>query len=488
MKKSGSAKEVSGAGVSNVIGPYYYLLFSSLGLLVAALICKPRRILNLRHFATVFLVVMYMTFVIRPFLAYTVGDGLTTLQYYLPGISQKILYNLDLMAALFSASVICFAIGYSLLSRPDLTDSVFFDQSGNDRRRISAGFGFILVIVGYGSFLIAQRGFVGLAGETIQMQRTASGSVFVNTSGYIEYANYLVVSGVLLYYASTKRLGISLLIALPWTVNQIYFAWYRYMLLVLYFGLFAVWLVSTRHSERLYRLRMMIIMALPLLAVAMILSMRGYRTFWKAGLTPIDAVQSTANLEIDSMLGDLAGFEGSWYMAVTVADGRRPKLGASVVYQYFIKPIPRLIWRSKPLPLEFTWSRVLLNEIDPVYVGPYGYSETVWWNAPVKGSIGYALEEWGWLGIPLDFGLTGLFLAWIERRIARSGASPNWRATYAATYSLIAILGRMDLFLAGLNTVLLFYLPYFFSQNFLGPGKKHTQPIAPEKSSSRATT
>lgn len=64
---------------------WYQLFVCTCVLVLAILIVGWKRFSNFRHFGVLFLFLMYVTYVIRPFLAYTVGDGLTFLSNYLPG-------------------------------------------------------------------------------------------------------------------------------------------------------------------------------------------------------------------------------------------------------------------------------------------------------------------------------------------------------------------------------------------------------------------
>lgn len=443
----------------------YYGLASVLGLLAAIIIVGPRRVLNPRHMGGLYFLVMFITYVLRPTLAFVAGDGTISLEHLLPGVSARILANLQPMTTAFVLSMVAFAIGYRLALRSDGRRAGERETDTPDAhyRKQTARFALLLVAIGYASFFLARRGFVGLAENTTSMLNTGGGSVYTNTTGYVELANYLVISGALLFYAGTNKLWVALFLSLPWAYNQIYFGWSRYMIVALYVGLFGVWLVAPKPAKRI-SWQSFLLFALAATALSYVILVRGDRFFLQKGSSFQTAAQRSLAQSPDDILGDLAGFEGSWYTLATLSD-RTPTYGANIVYQYFIKPIPRLLWPGKPVPIEFTWSHVLglAQGNDP----RLEYNDAIWWSGPVRGSIGYAASEGGWLGIILNFGFTGMVLAWVERRAAVAGGSLIWYGVYGATYALITVLGRIDIFQAGLNQLLLFYLPYLFIHGWL---------------------
>lgn len=445
-----------------------YLVYCTVGLLIAGAIIGPNYIFNLRHYATVFLGLMYVTFVLRPVLAFTIGEGLTLYEMRLPGISLLVTKDTVPMALLFSASLIFFAFGYRQYSRSVFSSSL--DQKFHDSKTnvLLVRYALFLILVGYFSFLFSERGFS--SPSTAEYVRTSGGTGYSNTTGYIESANYLVVSGVLLYYAVQRRLFWSLVLVMPWLYSQIYFGWARFMFLTFALGLFSIWLIRVTRNQRVRRQTILIVI-LVLSGVILLISMRANRDFLQKGSTPLEAARKTSQLPVDQLIGDFSGFEGSWYM-FRALNYREPRYGASLIYQFIVKPIPRIIWSGKPYPADFTWGTI------------FGYStrstrtaemeESTWYTGPVKGAIGEAIAEWGLFGIPVNFFLTGLFLAWMERRLSVSKSSPLWLAAYGTTYGMLSLLARDSIFNNQISTYLLFfYAPYVI----INWGIKHSSQV-----------
>jgi hypothetical protein len=140
-----------------------------------------------------------------------------------------------------------------------------------------------------------------------------------------------------------------------------------------------------------------------------------------------------------------------------------PYFGASIIYRFFVLPIPRLLWTEKPLKAEFTWDYVVEGSVESSRwrAGLTKIDDFIWFNTAVKGSIGYALEEWGWFGIPINFFITGLFFGYVEKRFLASRFTPAWLATFGVTFALVTMQGRSDLFEFLIVYLLIFYCPYW---------------------------
>lgn len=444
----------------------WYLLICSLSTTAAVLIAGTKRLQSLLHFGPGLLGLLYITYVLRPYLAYTFGSGMSFFDLYLPGASSLVERDIGLLSLCFSSAVIFFSLGYRCLSRPYI-DQPYLQSKANfpGNRVIFRDFALLLVLAGYVSFFFAQRSGIFSSG-TVEYTRYAGGVVFTNTTGYIEYANYLVVSGTILWYASTRKLILSLVLASPWVINQIYSGWQRYMFLNLAIGLMVVAIASGKQTKKSTRLQTGGAILLAITALAILITMRSQRDFLQQGKTISNTVQTASSLPADALLGDFSGFEGTWYTIHTFSSVE-PFFGASIIYRNFLLPIPRIIWKEKPLKAEFTWSSLMNGKSSLRWRdGLSNPDDYVWYNTAVKGSIGYALEEWGWLGIPLNFFLTGLFFAFIERRFAASDLSPAWMAAHGATYALVTMQGRNDIFEFLLVYAFIFYIPYSIIQKW----------------------
>jgi hypothetical protein len=443
-----------------------YLFVCTCGLAVAVFVAGFKRVRNLLHFAAAFFGLMYITFVIRPYLSYTFGHGMSFLDLYLPGTSAMVHQDLDKLAIAFVLSVLFFAVGYRWLRRPNLSISmVHFSDASANPSRLFRKFSLGLIVFGYASFLVAQRGF--FSESAAEYTRYAGGVVFANTTGYLEYANYLVVAGVILYFASTGRLGRALILALPWLLNQIYVGWQRYMFLNLAIGLAVVAVFRLPNAKTNVKRQVVGAVGLGIAALVLLLIMRGNRMFFQQGISIVDLAQTSTSSPVDEIFGDFSGFEGTWY-TVHYADKIEPYYGTSIIYRNSVLLIPRLLWPDKPLKVEFTWSSLLggLDSSNRWRAGLTNVDDYVWYNTAVKGAIGYALEEWGWPGLAINFFITGLFFAFVERRFGRSNFSPAWLAAYGATYALVSMQGRNDLFEFLIIYFLIFYLPFMVIQKW----------------------
>jgi hypothetical protein len=439
-----------------------YLLLCTGGLVVAMLIIGRRRIFNRFHFAALFLGLMYITYVVRPVLAYWSGTGLSFLDFYLNGASVLVARDIGPLALAFSGAVIFFALGYRWLNRATLQADTVKPISNPSADKAYRRYALFLIVVGYASFLFAKRGFLP-TDSTIEYARYAGGTVYANTTGYLEFANYLVPAGAILYFASTKALLRSLVLAAPWFANLLLFGYARYMFLNLGVGLLVVGFVEFAGAG-MGRRTQALLATLVVAALLLLLAMRGDRQFLQSGNSAIDAFNTTFSQPVDSALGDFAGFEGTWYTIHTL-DTFTPRYGTGIIYNLVFQQIPRIVWADKPLGVQFTWGGILGTEDTSVWQGSMAAtSDSIWFNTAVKGSIGYALEEWGWLGIAVNFFLTGLFFGWVEKRFAASSHSAAWVAFYASVYGFIIMQGRNALF-DYLNIYFLaFFLPYWIGQ------------------------
>jgi hypothetical protein len=439
-----------------------YLLCCIGGLVVAMLIIGRRRLFNRFHFAALFLGLMFITYVIRPVLSYWSGTGMSFLDFYLNGASALVARDIGSLALAFSGAVIFFALGYRWLNRPTLQAETIKSVSSPSADKAYRRYALFLIIVGYASFLFARRGFLP-TDSTVEYARYAGGTVYANTTGYLEYANYLVPAGVILYFASTKSLLRSLALSAPWFASLLLNGYARYMFLNLGVGLLAVGFVEYA-GVRMGRRTQVLLATMAVSALLLLLAMRGNRQFLQSGDSAIDAFNTTFSQPVDAALGDFAGFEGTWYTIYTL-DTLTPRYGTGIIYNLVFQQIPRVLWTDKPLGVQFTWGAVLGNEDTSIWEGSMAAtSDSIWFNTAVKGSIGYALEEWGWLGIAVNFFLTGLFFGWAEKRFAISSHSAAWVAFYASVYAFIIMQGRNALFDYLNIYFLVFFLPYWIGQ------------------------
>jgi hypothetical protein len=114
---------------------------------------------------------------------------------------------------------------------------------------------------------------------------------------------------------------------------------------------------------------------------------------------------------------------------------KRSELGTQYIYYYFIQPIPRIVWPEKGTP--YTWPEKLRGiEADPLLA----------LIGAAPGSVGMAYQQWGWLGIPLEFILTGLIIRKGEEMVRRRTTVLHVQLAYAGLYAIVPQLGRDSIF------------------------------------------
>ncbi len=87
-----------------------YLILCTLGIVLGAIIIGWRRVVYIYNYPLAFFLIMYMTYVVRPYVSYTFGKGLYVFDMLLPGISYMVAREKLDLALVFCAAVIFFAI------------------------------------------------------------------------------------------------------------------------------------------------------------------------------------------------------------------------------------------------------------------------------------------------------------------------------------------------------------------------------------------
>jgi hypothetical protein len=146
----------------------------------------------------------------------------------------------------------------------------------------------------------------------------------------------------------------------------------------------------------------------------------------QAGANPQDMLQTYMGTN-----SSIAGFEAT---LSHLMNDQRSELGTQYLYYYFIKPIPRIIWPGKGTP--YTWPKVLRGvDFDPLLAV----------IGAMAGSIGMAYEEWGWLGIPLEFLFAGWLIRKAEEMAQRRPEALHVQLGYAGLYGMLPMVGRDSL-------------------------------------------
>jgi hypothetical protein len=259
--------------------------------------------------------------------------------------------------------------------------------------------------------------------------------VNTGTTAWLTDSIQFASTGTTALYIVTGNLLLSLALAIPWFIIRVSEGWSRVVLIAYFAALFSVSLARQRRRQLSFTFVMqslaitlgLVFSILVFLPAAGAIRTSGANffsltakdlsdTFWKN-------FDSTAVSETGK---DISGFETTVYMIET---RQRPTYGMYYAYFYFIKPIPRTLWKSKPLPPDLAEWVVGVQE-DTKFFGL------------AAGSIGDALFAWGWIGIPLEFFLTGWAFRRLERRCVDQQPTVSAMLAYAGFFSLLPQLGR----------------------------------------------
>ncbi len=431
-----------------------WLIYASIvmaGLCAALAVVGLRRALNIRHLASLYLAVMLVTYLLRPVVVTVFGGGFWFVDKYFYAYSHFTGYPLLLMGCIVALTLVSFALGYRKIRRPPIEASdacvLPVPREHTVRAVWSAA---IMIVVGYASFAVSQRGFVGVWGNQLTYTMHEGMGAYGNSNGYFEMSNYLVVTGALLLFAATNRLWLVGLVSAPWFYNQLFFGWSRHKALVLVAGVLAVEVL--RGGRMLAsKARLFVTLGTTCLVLLMLVAMRQNRFFLSEGQGIAHAASDTFSLPIDRATGDLDGFEPTWVTMHQVGSLDKT-YGLDILYTNLIVLIPRQIWPGKPWPTDFTWHRVF-HVGEPVV-------QDRWPIGAVRGTVGDALQQWGWPGLFINFYLTGLMLAWAERRYRCSPKTPAVIAGYGAAYALLPLLGRDTIWHVLPDYLYLFTAPY----------------------------
>ena len=287
---------------------------------------------------------------------------------------------------------------------------------------------------------------------------TRAGGIFVENTGYLVKGHLFIATGCILCYAWTRNYWLTLLVGGPWILGKLYQGWGRNSLMIFFLAFFVLTLIQARQTRGIpmarqrnwFHLTISVVLVLGFLIIFPVI--RYQRDFFQAhGPSPsriISGIQEAYALRHRGTLTeDLAGFNDSLYFLAQVPKTINYQYGIEYLYKYLIAPIPRMLWREKPLGYT-DWSVTRWLEIRVPFSDPRRYGA-----AP--GSIGEAYLNGGWLGIILIFGLTGFCLSLANTLFLQQRTSPAIQTGYAMIYGYICLLGR-DSFLSVFPFFLLF--------------------------------
>jgi hypothetical protein len=409
-------------------------------LLVALLAVGKRNAFDLSRCVGWYLLVFSATYILRPSLSELTGD-FKLYQLLRIGNFED---HWQLMACAVPLALISFAVGYAAGAPRRNSTRVSRRQTepvvNPHSVRVLI---FTFLILGYISALAVLK-FGSGAGKA--EYGNVSLGVYEHNTAWFEQDDLFISSGTVLYYIATGNLGMSLLLAGPWLIIRVFNGWTRTNLIGHFFALLAVYFLKKRQVQRIGKERshalvisagvLVILMLFPLMGM-----LRGVKTELRTGsLFSRDAISMmTSKADPQDLLSAYVGTDSSISGFETTLDhlvtDPRSDLGAQYLYFYFFQPIPRIIWPGKGTA--YTWAEKLRGVVFDPMLGLIN-------GAP--GAIGMAYEEWGWLGIPFEFILTGLIIRKWEEAARRRPRALHIQLGYAGLYSMLPQLARDSLF------------------------------------------
>src|SRR5579875_585148 len=406
--------------------------------LIALIVVKPRNAFDLSRCVGWYILLFATTYVVRPALSELVGDY-SMYQWLQAGYLED---HWELMAVAGSLAIVCFGIGYAS-GRPSrrlaaVAENPAPEPTVNPRlvRRLIV----CLLFIGYLSALFVLK--YGGGDETLHA-RTATMGTYEHGTAWFSQDDLLISCATVLYYIATGRLGISLLLAGPWLGLRVLSGWGRTNLIGHFFALMSVYFLKRRKRERVAgKTRQALVIGCGVVSVLVLFPLmgmlRGLRS--ELGGSAKDAIMMVRSTTdpgdvAQTYFGTNSPVSGFELTLSHLVNDKRSELGTQYLYYFFFQPIPRIIWPGKGSP--YSWPEKLRGiEVDPL-LGIIG-------AAP--GSIGMAFEQWGWLGIPLEFILTGLIIRRWEEAARRRPKALHVQLSYAGLCSLVPQLGRDSLF------------------------------------------
>ncbi len=384
-----------------------------------------------------YLLAFLATYIVRPGASEIIGD-IQMYRWLRIGTFED---HWQLMAIAVPLAIIAFAIAYAGAGprRVEAFQSPSRDVRVIDPHSIKVLI-FVLVTLGYiSSAVVLKTGNPVEAGD----YANAAVGVYEHNTAWFAHDDLFVSTGALLYYIVTGRLGMSIIIAGPWMLMKLISGWGRTNLLGHLFSLMAIYFLKVRFEHRKQKKSthalflsgavVVVLVLFPFLAEIRSLKQSFHMDTSALSKDAIAMVGQGADPQdlMQSYLGtnsSVAGFETTLSHLI---NDKKSELGTQYLYYYFIQPIPRIIWPGKGTP--YTWPERLRGiEVDPLLA----------LIGAAPGSIGMAFQEWGWLGIPFEFMLTGWILRKAEEAARSRSDALHVQLGYAGLYSMLPQLGR----------------------------------------------
>lgn len=421
---------------------YLYSAVFAVTLFIAVFIVGKKQALKVTGLFFPFMGIMIATYWLKPLIDLYLGSPG---HYYLPYFLRELFArNINKICLAVFLSLVFFSLGFRIVYRTlSLRWAINSLNCSLDIMPASIKFlCILLLLLGYYS-LLKYSVFPGVRDiYAVSMTPTEAGSIFTNTTGYFVLAHDFIRTACVLIYAWTGNLWLTLGLAGPWVVGKLYSGWARSSLLFL---LVAIMLTAIFNKSK-YGEYIKKHLALTLILVLAFLSffpvMRQNRTiFLEEGFSARKTAHAIVNTydrkDKVGLFDDLAGFQDTLYFLELAPQQIPFQYGIPYFYNYFIEPIPRILWPGKPLLTDLTH----------------------WWDphryGAINGAIGDAYLQFGWNGILLIFFITGSLFAFVQFLFDRLYTSPSITTGYVLFFAWICQIGR-DSFLALFPTYMLF--------------------------------
>jgi hypothetical protein len=415
-----------------------YLLINLLALGLAAALVGLKRLFSPTRLAGMFLLVFAATYLVRPLFTSLSGDLKTWALYRISGFEA----NPWPLTWAVCLALVCFGLGYRLgscFSRWIRPGPAPWNLWGRNYPWLIYGALFLFLLYGYVSF--------ALTGSSAEMTATTGGGIFVGTTGYLVRGDIYIGAALLLLYAATNRLSLTIVLALPWLLGRLLVGWSRATFVFFLLGLLLIWIWTGQRKKFSLRKGILLIslMAPAVLSFSLIQQQRDY--FTATAVDPDRLIEDTLREEIylswirsDS---PIAGFEATVFLLQTL---RSFDYGLGYVYYIFLQPIPRILWPGKPTAASMVpWVNSFFGYTTPAdpgeaYDAERGILPEFYGSAP--GAVGDGYKQGSWAGIVLVFLLSGLLLRGLEETFERSSQSPAVVMGYASCFAVLVQCGR----------------------------------------------
>lgn len=397
------------------------------------IICRSRGFQLLRV-ANVFFIIYFFTYFFRVLLEYGFSSSETLLQYLqrnyeptFPENSTVVYFGIQICI-----SIIAFTVGYLRLSPRRMPSWVLFERLG---RGAHMALGALYLI---GIFAIFSSNKFG------GMVKTELGAGMVGTTGYMFLMSLFVPTVSLVAYTQLKgpfKL-LAFVLFLPFGVALLSSGHARFLGVIWAIAITFLWIRGNRDAlKKRYVVT---------LAVCFIFGLVGFNmlSYDRQSFTSIDRATNsfTQSASIDRskyFFRGFAGFEGGILTLQKIQDDTDSfRWGTEFLYKTLVMPVPRMLWNSKPYPVEFTWSYILSfgsnTEIDYQYAMFFEYFF-------VRGAEGTYFVEMGfmWWIYPL---ITGLAAGFVERKVYANPRGALRFVFCAIFFASFVMLGRNTLY------------------------------------------